>query len=364
MAFDLSVYWPLLGIIIFGALALGVWLNLISVGKENMKKVYTVSIIAGLVFAVAGYYTGAFGFISESLAKTKPLALAPEEAPELGPTEVTGMVSVPPDRIDVTTVVRNIYKPGNSTQPACNARVYVKNNGEWTFKEDSTAVDGTFTFSPGDVVRFYVCENQTDGQAGYYTRMYELTMPNKGTAQYEFDVYPAKNATITFYNEDGDKIVAGTTSTHQDIDAGDEISSIDMKISGSKDSAFSPDGPMICVFKYSESAYDSWEITSCEDREVEKTNVPGNVTSATGYKFSAYEISKGIYNTEEVVCDLFVDADGTTNPNADNVTVTCYDSDYGLNEDTGLIELDIEDPVDDGDWGTYQATGILYVSKD
>ena len=227
--------------------------------------------------------------------------------------------------------------------------------------------DGSFTASPGDDITVYALSNSTDGSAEYYTVKDEFTVGCAGTLNKEFKIPAPATAVISFYNEDSDKIVAATAATHQDVDINEEISSVDMKISGVYEDYFSPSGPMVAVFKFYDTHIDDVKITSCDSgRTVKSIATPKNVSSETGYAFSAFEIGPtGTLSSEEIRCNLLLDA-GATNPDGGtaNISVTLMDSDYFKPSDENFMVLGIENTESRISVGAADVTGVLVISDD
>jgi len=275
--------------------------------------------------------------------------------------DIEGKIPCPVE--DVSVTLRAYEKDNPSTSATGNLayfQVYVNDM-------ELSDTDGSFTASPGDMLTIYVAANATQGSADYNTFKDELELGCVGTFVKEYAVPAVAVATIAFYNEDGDKIVAATAGTHQDVDVNEEISACDMKISGVYEDYFSPYGPMVAVMKFYETHFDDVKITSCNaGRDVKAISVPRNMTSETGYAFSAYEIGPtGTMSSEEIRCDLLLDA-GATNPDGAtaNVSVTLMDSDYYKTLNTNVMVMGVEEPENRGSVGAADVTGVLVVSDD
>lgn len=349
MAFDMSLFNPLTNgamWLVYGALVSGIIVSQSEMFKKKKQKNKSY-VVLGILLVIGLFTSGIVGELPNLAAgDTAPLAAGDIPAVTT-PTTTTGDLTF--CTVEDTTVTlndENMFAKGTGVTGDGAHRVFL--NG---FDKGYIADGGSFTASPGNLVRVLFDENSSSVSTGAYTNEVIVTVPCDGTLDLtgsvcQYDTSPK----VTIYNEDGDAMSATVGETM----SADSEYTWDFKIRASNNlcagNINAPGKGNIFCLEYNKTQIDKIEAVSIEGvTTIEKTSAPESISVAATNETSCFYIpavgDNGIVNGVMVVT-----TDAAVNPAEDNITYLLFDSDLDLDADTLVTVEGVEDE-DDNDLG-------------
>ena len=218
-------------------------------------------------------------------------------------------------------------------------------------------LDGsTVTVNPKDEVEIIYGENSST----HYAAKQKFTVPCQGAVTsgaapdsnaYKLYQNDANNMTRRILNDDNGN--SNSATDNETLNAGDSVS-LNYRLTGTYEDAFSPYGDMVLVVEANDTVYKEFAINDFTETTCPGLHAVGNVDEKT-WCFA----HKGTISNEQIDTTISIQVESGINPQPTSgaeIDIYYYDADYYLNTDSGLEEIGIEDN-DDADVGGLQ-TGI------
>lgn len=254
---------------------------------------------------------------------------------------------------DTTVTISNFDVENRGTATGEQSLVWVKQNGDWTYK-GSVSDTSTTTASPGDTLRI-MCGNNSEVVTGvFYPSIMEIDVVDKGTLDvncYQKD-QNSSAITVNYFNEDD-----GLINSDSDVQAigADETVTVLMKLKATAEDYFG-DGGIAVVFDAQTTPY-----TKVELLEGTKIGVPSQHTGLASSRAYAYEIP-ALEGSSTVQYNVLIEA-SSTEPTAvnGNITTTLYDKSWFVDAGSNEPTQDYNDE-DNNDVGANNGYQLLKVS--